>query len=259
MIRFLTAKEIWPRITELAKKTKKAHVAVAYFGQDARQLLPLRSGSVLVVDCHPKSVKGGRTCPHDLLALIKKKVEVHSCSNLHAKVFVFGNRAIIGSANASKLSRNYLLEAAVETTDKETVAECLKFINSLRGDQISPKYAKRRCKIWNPPKIAGLPTKPDQSPRFHPLWVVPLVLKEWDEVDDRQDAQAEPVAQKKLKDRKRFLLDKFHWHGGDKLGATVKVGHQLLQVLEEGNSQWVSPPSRCSVETPVVAEASNWA
>lgn len=177
MNRLLTTGELWPRITELAKTSAKCMVAVAYFGQGAKKLLPLKAGSVLVVDCDKRSVKGSRTCPFDLLALIRKKVEVHSCSNLHAKVFVFGKRAIIGSCNASKLSTDYYLEAAVETTDPSVVSQCRDFIQRLRGDQISPKYAKELCKIWNPPKFHLI--RQPSIPRFHPLWVVPLIWDEW--------------------------------------------------------------------------------
>jgi hypothetical protein len=245
MITFLESKEIWPRITKLARKTKKSLVAVAYFGQGAKRLVPLNPGSVLVVDCHPRSVKGGRTCPYDLLALITKNVEVHSCSNLHAKAFVFGNRAIIGSTNASNLSKTFLIEAAVETTEKEAVEACREFINGLTGDRVSPKYAKQLCKKWNPPKVFVPRTRlHDGVPRFHPLWVVPLVRQDWDKLTEQKDAEAEPVARKKLKNRRRFKLDKFQWDSDDRFLGSVKTGDQLLQAIEEGKSHWLHPISR---------------
>jgi hypothetical protein len=244
LIKFLKAKEIWPRITTLAKKTKRSHVAVAYFGQEARRLLPLGAGSILVVDCHRRSVRGGRTCPHDLLALIKNKVEIHSCSNLHAKVFVFGKRAIIGSNNASNLSKNYLMEAAVETTDEDTVAACKEFVNGLRGDQVLAKYAEKLCKIWNPPKIFGPKSSADLTPRFHPLWVVPLIREEWDEIDDKKDKEAEPVAKSKLKNRRRFKLEKFQWKGDDPLSKSIKKGHQIIQAIEEAATHHLYRPAR---------------
>ena len=242
MIRFLKTGEIWPRITHLAKKSAKAMVAVAYFGQEASQMLPLRSGSVLVVDCHPRSVKAGRTCPSDLLRLIRKNVEVHSCSNLHAKIFVFGGRAIIGSANASKLSKNYLLEGAVETTDKLVVAGCRELIQRLRGDQITPKYAQMLCKIWNPPKIFG--EHQTVVARFHPLWVVPLIRLDWDEVDSDKDRHAEPIAKTKLTSRRRFVLEKFRWEGDNPFLRNVKRGHQIIQAMEGGSSHQLYRPSR---------------
>lgn len=42
----LVDQEVWPRLTELAAKAKRAYVAVAYVGSDAHQLLKLKRGSV---------------------------------------------------------------------------------------------------------------------------------------------------------------------------------------------------------------------
>lgn len=244
MIRFLSPDNVWPRITELARRTPQAMVAVAYFGQEAGRLLPLKPGSVLVVDAHPGSVKAGQTCPSELLKLIKKKVEVHSCSNLHAKVFVFGSRAIIGSANASNFSKSYLLEAAVETSDSGVVSACKEFIQSLRGDQITPQYAKLLSKIWNPPKVPGTKKKRPRGPTFHPLWAVPLVRTEWEPVDNEKDQQAEPLAREKLTKSRRFVLNKILWQGSDALMTEVRPGHQLIQVIDEGKTTRVYPPAR---------------
>jgi hypothetical protein len=43
----------WKRITKLARQTSSAKVAVAYFGQGASRLLPLKSGSVLCTGTSP--------------------------------------------------------------------------------------------------------------------------------------------------------------------------------------------------------------
>lgn len=241
MNRLLPSKDIWPRITQLARKTKKALVAVAYCGQGASQMLPLRKGSVLIVDASQKTVKASGTSPDELILLLKNKVEIHNCSNLHAKVFVFGRRAIVGSNNVSSNSKGYYLEAAIETTDPAVVRACRELVLSLRGDQIQKAYATELKKLWNPPKPAGL-RRPD-IPRFHPLWVVPLIQDDWDETDNKNDEKAEPMAKTKLKNKKKFQLEKFQWEGGS-LIADAKKGHQIIQAIEEGKERRFYPPSR---------------
>jgi hypothetical protein len=96
----------WDRIQSLVEKHPgKCHVAVAYFGSGASRLLPLKAGSVLVVDMSERAVKSGQTKPSEVSKLLRDGVEVHSVENLHAKVFVVGNRALVGSTNVLHLSK----------------------------------------------------------------------------------------------------------------------------------------------------------
>ena len=139
--RFLQSR-IWDRITSLTKKqTGRCQVAVAYFGKHASDLLPLEKGSTLVVDMSPKAVGSGQTNPAEIIKLLKKGVEIHSVENLHAKVFVLGNMAIVGSTNASQLSAGSLIEAAVETTDEAVVSSCKQFVLDNTGEYITLQYA----------------------------------------------------------------------------------------------------------------------
>ena len=104
----LITDRVWAAITEAARNTKTpAYVAVAYFGNGASKLLPLRKGSRLVVDASEHAVKSGQTSPAELLKLHRKGVKVYSIENLHAKVFVFGRTAFVGSANVSQRSNLY--------------------------------------------------------------------------------------------------------------------------------------------------------
>jgi hypothetical protein len=58
-------------------------------------------------------------------------VEVHSVENLHAKVFVAGARALVGSTNVSFTSATGLVEALLETSDREPVRQCRDCVKSL--------------------------------------------------------------------------------------------------------------------------------
>src|SRR5262245_29277937 len=113
---------IWRRITAAIKKQPtRCMVAVAYFGKGASKLLPLELGRTLIVDMSRHAVGSGQTLPEEILTLVNKGVDVHSVQNLHAKVFVIGNRAFIGSTNASNHSANGLVEACVETDSRTVV------------------------------------------------------------------------------------------------------------------------------------------
>lgn len=232
----------WKRITNLARKTSSGKVAVAYFGQGASRLLPLKAGSVLVVDLSKAAVRSGQTCPQEVIKMLRKGVEVHSCSNLHAKVFAFGRRAIIGSTNASRNSEQSLIEAAVETTDSEVVRSCKVFVDSLRGEHVDLDYARRLAKIYKPPKFAG--NAASRTPRHAPLWAVPLVLQDWEPEDNKIYERNKSAAEKKLKDQKRFRLDSYIWTGGG-FRRPLQVGELILQVIKEAPGRvMLTPASR---------------
>lgn len=176
MNKFLTLK-IWPRLTELAKKSKRSYVAVAYLGNGATKLLPLKADSRLVVDLSENAVKSGQTSPHEILKFIARGVNVSSVGNLHAKIFVFRDHAFVGSANASSHSANTLIEAMIETTDKSTVSACRQSVESMGGEIVTPEYAKRMAKLYRPSRFASGRTKAKHSIPLHPpLWVMPLVF-----------------------------------------------------------------------------------
>ena len=128
---------IWSRLTKAAKACRgPAVVAVAYFSEEAAALLPIPKGSQLVVDASEATVKCGLTCPADLLRLHKKGVRIFSVQNLHAKVYVFGAQAFIGSANASNSSATRLKEAMLRTTERDAVKAARAFVRELCSDVV---------------------------------------------------------------------------------------------------------------------------
>lgn len=238
----LLTEQIWDRITELAKQAKHATVAVAYFSQGASRILPLKKGSVLILDLSLAAVKSGQTCPAEVSKLIRQGVEVHSCSNLHAKVFVFDKRAIIGSTNVSNRSASSLIEAAVEISDPSIVAQCTQFVEALRGEHVDLLYAKKLAKFYKPPQIGKGPAT--RTPQYSTLWAVPLVRRDWDEEDNRAYEKGEPVAKRKLKDEARFELQDYVSEGAG-YRRPLRVGDLILQATTEaGKRVMLSPVSR---------------
>jgi hypothetical protein len=144
--------DLWARISTLARKSKRSHVAVAYLGPTAAELLPLKKGDFLVVDMSTRAAKSSQTDPREVRKFKKKGVEVYSCQNLHAKVFVFDNQAVVGSANVSQRSKNFLCEAGIVTTDPIVVDTARKFVESIDSEEVTWNRIKQCEAIYNPPR-----------------------------------------------------------------------------------------------------------
>lgn len=239
----------WQAITRAVRKSPgKCRVAVAYFGRGASKLLPLKLGSVLVLDFSESAVRAGQVCPDEVLRLLRLGVEVHSVTNLHAKVFVVGQGVFVGSTNVSRASADTLVEAVVHGTDQSLVRQSARFVESLLGEHITPEYAQRMAKIYRPPKFGGGHPKTHKATNLAPgharTWVVQLKLIDWDKQDYAAEKKGKPIAQRRLKSPRRFEVDDFFWTG-DAFARRVKTDELVVQVLKETPQRFmVSPPER---------------
>jgi hypothetical protein len=153
----LTNGRVWERITALARQNaKKSFVAVAYFGANGADLLPLSKGSWLAVDASEAAVKSGQTCPTALIKLQRNGVRIFSVNHLHAKLFVFGRIGIVGSANASANSANLLIESTITFASSRDVNAAITFI---RDEccllELEPERLVQLSKLYRPPLSAG--------------------------------------------------------------------------------------------------------
>lgn len=238
-MRLLTGERAWEEITEAAKATRgPSYVAVAYFGTGASELLPLKSGSILVVDLSKAALRAGRTNPSELLKY--KGVEIHSEENLHAKVFVLGRLAFVGSTNASNHSADTLIEAVAESANRRFVNACRTFVKSRRGEEISPEGLKLRAKDYRPPKFRGRGGRKPKAPlpKHRPLWAVPLWV-DWDDTDVMAYEAGLENAEKQLKLRSRFEIDGFSTGPG----LSIRRGDRVMTMnLEEDGRHYLNPP-----------------
>jgi len=238
----------WDRIQTLVNKQPgRCHVAVAYFGSGASKLLPLKAGSVLVIDMSERAVKSGQTKPSEVAKLLKNGVEVHSVENLHAKVFVAGNRALVGSTNVSFTSATGLVEALLETTDRDAVRQSRDFVNSLLGEVIDIAHARRLQRLYRPPRFGKgsqkRGTKRTRQPAHAPLWAVPTERIAVDEEDQAHAKAGRPKARKRMQFPRASSLDEFFWQGSYLIGR-VAEGHMVIQVTDEGSKHMISPEAR---------------
>ena len=242
----LVTTRVWPIITAAAKSSQRpAHVAVAYFGQGAGALLPLPNGSRLVVDASDLAVKSGQTCPAELAKLVRKGVRVFSAPNLHAKLFVFGRVAYVGSANVSRHSAGNLIEAVVAFADPAAVFRARDFVRKLCVQELGPETLARLRKLYRPPRFP-LPrirrrakAKRGPSVETPPLWIAQLIRRDPPIGSDTVIEEGRRVAKKRMESPRRHKLDDFWWKGK----CLLEPGDLAMQVIDEGRGRrMVSPP-----------------
>ena len=209
----LITKNVWAEITKAVKTSKvKSMVAVAYFGQNAAAMLPLKKGSILLVDASEKSVKCGHTCPAELLKLYYKGVQIYSLENLHAKIYLVDKNMFIGSANVSGNSARVLKEAIIKTNDKRSLEDAKEFIILHCRIEMGDEELKRLEKIYNPPKNGGprstlKKTNPKGTqPKFI---VVKLEAHTWTKEENAQFQMGLKDAKKKRINKTRHKLNEF--------------------------------------------------
>lgn len=240
------SRNIWPQLTKAVRGSReRCGVAVAYFGAGAARLLPLRKGSRLVVDASERAVASGQTSPADLLSLVKRGVAVYSVPNLHAKVFVLGQAAYIGSANVSSRSASQLVEAVIRTTEPRTVRAARKFVQGQCLHELTPAVLKRLAKLYRPPIVPGgkrgkrrqaVTSKHPSLPR---LLLAQLHLEDWSERDQALHDAAMVVAKKRREHPRSFELESFRQTGK----CVYQRGDVVIQVTDEGSGDvLVTPP-----------------
>jgi hypothetical protein len=157
MVTLITPR-VWEAITAAASSAKTpSFAAVAYFGTNGDKMLPLVGGSKLVINAAVNTVRSGSTDPHSLLRAQKNGVSIFNVTSLHAKIFAFDNTAFVGSSNASRNSRENLIEAVWRTRNKSQIAAVRQAVDALCFNELSKDDLEYLAKIYKPP-----PTKNPQ-------------------------------------------------------------------------------------------------
>lgn len=236
----LITENVWRHIQKYSKIKSNKYVAVAYLGKGASKLLPLDSGDVLVVDASVNSIKSGRTNPYELESYLKKGVEVFSYENLHAKVFVFGHIALIGSANVSNHSENVLTECMVTVKSPKIVSEARGFIKSLAREQLSPEYVKYLITIYRPPmEQRGKEKFTDQLSETS-LWIQSLRDYEFTETEQSAYEIGKKKVKKNIVDKRKYEVVGIRYQDNDKLVEKGKIGDLIIKL----NNEKVYPAAR---------------
>jgi hypothetical protein len=87
-------------------------------------------------------------------------VNVFTCPDLHAKVFILGKTAVVGSTNASSSSELRLREAVVETTDPQVRSSAKRFIETLESHRVGDFWLSECQRIYKKPTFGPAKTSP---------------------------------------------------------------------------------------------------
>jgi hypothetical protein len=238
--------DIWPQLRKAARGSRqRCAVAVAYFGKGASGWLPLPKGSRLVVDASERSVASGQTCPAELAKLVENAVTVYSVPNLHAKVFVLGSAAYIGSPNVSSRSASQLVEAVIRTTERHTVRAARQFVEKYCLHELTPRVLKRLAKLYRPPLFPGgkrsklSPSMRSERPSLPRVLLAQLEREDYSERDQALHDAGMLVAKKRQDHPRSFELESFRWSGK----CPYRCDDVVIQVTDEGSRRvLVAPP-----------------
>ena len=234
---------VWPTITKALRSRRPARVAVAYLGKGASRLLPVTPNSVVVVDASEHAVSSGQTCPDELRVLLRRGVRIFSAENLHAKVFVVGGVAYIGSSNASGHSERVLIEAVLAIRDRAAVAAARRFVDDCALYELGEERLKDLARIYKPPRLpGGKPRRTSKRRRdigLPAMRVLQLVLADWSEDDTIAIDSGMTAARKKMERPRRHELIPIPWHGA----CPAEPGQVVVMVTKHSAKKFtVSPP-----------------
>ena len=223
---------LWSAIASKSDKAGSRRAAIAYIGESP----PVRFGSedVLIVDASDASIKAGRTSAKVLQQFHKAGAELWSHANLHAKVLLIDDWAVVGSANASRHSQNTLVEAALITDRPDIASQVERFIFELKqhSQAITPSFLKRilALPVTRAPFARSIGPTKHQAPHLESprTWLLSLRSDATYPGDDEcVDAVAEEE-QGKLGSH-AGQIDWFWWPAGKGFSSQAKVGDIIIE------------------------------
>ncbi len=125
----LIGDDVWGELRRAWRRGPR-RIAVAYYSCDDG--LMFAEGDVLVVDASDSAIMTSQTSAAALRRAFEQGASVYSHGDLHAKVFVLGPRAFVGSANASVNARDNLIEYVAGTDDPIAVGAAENFVRVRR-------------------------------------------------------------------------------------------------------------------------------
>lgn len=236
-MKVLYGNEVWDNLEAFWSATPRK-CAIAYFTD---MNLPFDEGDLLVVDASPIAIKTGQTKASLLRRAFSAKAKVYSWPGLHSKVYVLGTDAFIGSANASKHSRQ-LMECMAHTRDPIEVGQAIGFVHALAKNAtvIDELYLQEIEAIQVDQSPPPNKQKSRQlAPATRRYWLVGLIPLD--------DPDKELEAKRKALQRSLPDVDvRWFSHRGrrTKLYQDVTEGDGIIEVWNEpGKAPVVHPPA----------------
>jgi hypothetical protein len=242
-MQLLASAELWPLIHKLAKRGPK-RAAIAYVSNDND--IKFTNGDSLVVDASDEKIKSGDTSARVLRDALNRGANLYSVPRLHAKVMLLNGTAVIGSANLSENSRNYLTEAGFITDAPAVTAMLASFIERLasKAEIIDADFITRieRLRVT---KRRG--ASPDGRRRKVTLgssvtWLVGTKAR-----DEPQEEYREALStlESEANSRRRSTANELSWmtiDDGSSIQRKIKAGDQAICIQTDGKDVRVEPP-----------------
>jgi len=227
---------LWIEIERLATTSRFRVAAVAYFTDD--EIIQFGNGDLLVVDASDQAIRVGQTSHSVLQRAFDRGAKLSSCPGLHAKVMVFDDAAVIGSANISQSSQHDLIEAGLVTDDPATVAATRALIEGIAStaEEINSEFLARIATIKvnrtgrgfisvRQPGVSNRPPKPQ-------LWLAGLHSVTEDEKDTEKIARWEADAIKSVgAEKARF--SHFWITGNPPIRQKAKRGDLVIEMWRD--------------------------
>lgn len=246
MLKFLSA-DIWKNISQLTKKSAKNKVAVAYFGKGASEQLPLKKDDILVIAMGLDNVRCGQVSPYEVEKLFNKGVKIYTVTNLHSKVYLFDNAAIVGSANASSFSQTHLIESGILTNDKKTLREIEKFILDRCIEKVEKDYIELCKANYSPPKLSEIkgkkvPKRPTNQ--LSNLWIISTRLVNYTDDDLEVIERDKRVFEAKITHRRIFEVSEIMYPASNRFINQVREGDLIIELRKHKIRVQVLKPKR---------------
>jgi hypothetical protein len=260
--RFLSGNEVWDTIDRLAASTNRPRkIAVAFVGPGAFQRLRLKRGDSLHCALSVRNARTGVVCPADLQKLRRRGIKLFAEESLHAKIYLFGNTAVIGSANLSNTSRR-LDEAALLVTQPEAVSLVREWFDAREAIEVSDQLLNK-CKAayrpprWNPFLQAArrVTARQTKAERVWMLWG--LRDEPFNAAEERLAARAKSDAQRRRPRSEWGQLRSIGWDARGSALRDVRVGDKIICVWVDNSRPRITPYGTCfgARRAPSVARA----
>ena len=235
--------DLWKAVRAKARKAASRKAAVAYV---TKELITFRKGDTLIVNASRQVIASGETAAKLLRSLHKKGVHVYDCPNLHAKVLLLDNIAVISSGNMSNSSADGLVEAGVMTDHPSTVAGVASLIEQLRDQskELFDKDIERLCAI----KVIRRAGRPINSKNRKKARVSQLGNSTW-LVGVHQLKRDPAVEEQRMIDRAKKTLnakklvdpdddpDWIKWTGNSRFRRECRPGDSVIRVWRSSKTK----------------------
>jgi hypothetical protein len=226
MIRVLLD-DLWPELAKLARGSGVKMAAVAYASSDAA--LQFGDGDTLIVDASDPVIKAGQTSALLLQAAFSRGAKLFSLPGLHAKVFVFDNIAVVGSANISANSHK-LYEAGIVSDHASVLSDAVEIIDALRSQAtpIDELFLARALDLPVTPRPwAGTRASSKRvTAHQHRTWLIGMPEDPEFPGDSALEDQRSKAASKRAK--AGFASTWFWWKGKSHFRRNVRVGDRII-------------------------------